>query len=383
MKVELDTADRLNHVEEYYFSKKLREIEALKKQGIKVINAGIGSPDLIPHPSVIEALNKNSLLPEAHKYQSYKGIPALREAYCNWYKKHFNCSLDAETEILPLMGSKEGIMHISLAFLNKGDEVLVPDPGYPTYASASKIAEANVIHYNLTQANNWLPDLDSLEKKDLSKVKIMWINYPHMPTGATASQDDLLAIAKFGKRNNILICNDNPYGFILNNEQLSILSLKEQIPNILELNSLSKSHNMAGWRVGMVAARKEIIEAILKVKSNMDSGMFFAVQKAAVKALSLNQEWYNQQNKTYLKRRELVWEIFDHLKAKYDRNSKGMFVWGKIASKNSIAYADKLLTDHAVFITPGDIFGENGKGYLRMSLCCNEVVLKEILNRLK
>ena len=281
------------------------------------------------------------------------------------------------------MGSKEGIMHVSLAFLNKGDEVLVPDPGYPTYASASKIAEAKVIHYDLTQKNNWLPDLLALEKKDLTKVKLMWINYPHMPTGASANKDDFLAIVEFGKRNNILICNDNPYGFILSNEQISMLTFKELNPNILELNSLSKSHNMAGWRVGMIAGNKEIIEAVLKVKSNMDSGMFYPIQKAAVKALSLEKEWYKQQNKTYLERRKLVWEVFDHLKVKYDRNSKGMFVWGKIDTENSLEFADKLLTEHAIFITPGDIFGENGKGYLRMSLCCNEEVLLEIINRLK
>ena len=378
----MNTANRLNSVKEYYFSKKLREIEELKKQGVDVINAGIGSPDLAPDNSVIKELREQSTKEGAHKYQSYKGLPELRSAFSLWYKNYFKCNLNPDNEILPLMGSKEGIMHISLAFLNKSDEVLIPDPGYPTYAAAAKIVEANVLKYDLKEENNWLPCLKSIEKNNLEKVKIMWINYPHMPTGASANDRNLIDIIEFGKKHDILICNDNPYAFILNNDQKSILQFRSKYNQILELNSLSKSHNMAGWRIGMVAGNKNLIDSILKVKSNMDSGMFFAIQKAAVKALSLNKEWYLSINATYRKRRELVWEIMDLLNAKYDKNAKGMFVWGKINNSNSLEFADNILKKHAVFITPGDIFGKNGVGYIRMSLCCNEIVLKEILKRI-
>ena len=378
----MNTANRLNSVKEYYFSKKLREIEELKKQGVDVINAGIGSPDLAPDNSVIKELREQSTKEGAHKYQSYKGLPELRSAFSLWYKNYFKCNLNPDNEILPLMGSKEGIMHISLAFLNKSDEVLIPDPGYPTYAAAAKMVEANVLKYDLKEENNWLPCLKSIEKNNLEKVKIMWINYPHMPTGASANDRNLIDIIEFGKKHDILICNDNPYAFILNNDQKSILQFRSKYNQILELNSLSKSHNMAGWRIGMVAGNKNLIDSILKVKSNMDSGMFFAIQKAAVKALSLNKEWYLSINATYRKRRELVWEIMDLLNAKYDKNAKGMFVWGKINNSNSLEFADNILKKHAVFITPGDIFGKNGVGYIRMSLCCNEIVLKEILKRI-
>ena len=378
----MNTANRLNSVKEYYFSKKLREIEELKKQGVDVINAGIGSPDLEPDNSVIKELKEQSAKEGAHKYQSYKGLPELRSAFSLWYKNYFKCNLNPNNEILPLMGSKEGIMHISLAFLNKSDEVLIPDPGYPTYAAAAKMVEANVIKYDLKEENSWLPCLKSIEKNNLEKVKIMWINYPHMPTGASANDRNLIDIIEFGKKHDILICNDNPYAFILNNDQKSILQFRNIYDQILELNSLSKSHNMAGWRIGMVAGNKNLIDSILKVKSNMDSGMFFAIQKAAVKALSLNKEWYLSINQTYRKRRELVWEIMDLLNAKYDKNAKGMFVWGKINNSNSLEFADNILKKYAVFITPGDIFGKNGVGYIRMSLCCNEIVLKEILKRI-
>ena len=378
----MKTADRLNSVKEYYFSKKLREIDILKSKGVDVINAGIGSPDLAPDQSVIEELQIQSTKEHAHKYQSYKGIPSLRFAFSHWYKTYFKCELNPESEVLPLIGSKEGIMHISLAFLNKGDAVLVPDPGYPTYSAAAKIVEAKTITYDLTEKNRWLPDLKSLENKNLENVKIMWINYPHMPTGATANGKNFKEIVEFGNRNNILICNDNPYGFILNQNQQSILSFKDENSNLLELNSLSKSHNMAGWRVGMVAGKKELIDAVLKVKSNMDSGMFYGIQKAAEKALYLDEKWYLSINETYLKRRSIVWKIMDKLKAKYDIQSKGMFVWGKIPNQNSIEFCDEILNKHAVFITPGDIFGKNGVGYIRISLCNNEKVLLEILNRI-
>ena len=379
----MKTADRLNAVKEYYFSKKLREIEDLKSRGIDVINAGIGSPDLAPHPSVINELQLQSAKQYAHKYQSYKGINELRLAFSNWYLKYFNCNLDPDHEILPLMGSKEGIMHISLAFLNKGDEVLIPDPGYPTYAAAAKIAEANITIYDLKEKNNWLPDLSSIEKMDLSRVKIMWINYPHMPTGANANNKDLSKIVAFGKRNNILICNDNPYGFILNKTQNSLLHFKDENNNLLELNSLSKSHNMAGWRVGMLAGNRDLIQAVLKVKSNMDSGMFYGIQKAAIKAMSLSEDWYSKINEVYASRRLIVWQIMDLLNANYDKGAKGMFVWAKINNQASIEFSDEILRKYAVFITPGNIFGNNGKGFIRMSLCSSESTLSEILNRVK
>ena len=378
----MKTAIRLNNIKEYYFSKKLREIDKLRSNGIDVINAGIGSPDLAPHHSVITELKEQSNNENAHKYQSYKGIPELRNAFSIWYKNYFDSVLNPNSEILPLMGSKEGIMHISLAFLGKGDQVLVPDPGYPTYSAAANIAEAEIINYDLKEDNRWLPDLKALEKMNLKKVKIMWINYPHMPTGATATKNDLLEIVEFGKKNEIIICNDNPYGFILNKNQNSILEFKNVNDQILELNSLSKSHNMAGWRIGMLAGGKNLIDDVLKVKSNMDSGMFFAVQKAAIKALNLDNNWYDSINTTYKKRRNLVWQIMDHFNAQYDRNATGMFIWAKLNNNDSIAFTEDILKKHAVFITPGDIFGKNGTGYVRMSLCSNEAVLNEILNRI-
>ena len=381
----MEPASRIQHIEEYYFSKKLREIESLRNKGAEIINAGIGSPDLHPHESVVTALNHALLEPNAHQYQSYKGIPEFRKAISTWYKNQFTVTLDPEKEILPLIGSKEGIMHISLAFLNKGDQVLVPNPGYPTYASASKIVEADIIHYDLSPETNWLPNLASIEKNNLSKVKIMWINYPHMPTGANATLEDLEKIAAFGKKHDILICHDNPYSFILNPNPISLLKANEYESHVLELNSLSKSHNMAGWRLGMVAGNEDIIKSILKVKSNMDSGMFYGNQKAAVKALSLGNDWYNDLNKTYKARRKLAWEIFDMLNLDFDKSSSGLFVWGRIPSSNScdLAFTDKLLHEHGVFITPGSIFGSNGKGYVRMSLCLNENTLNTILNRIQ
>ena len=381
----MEPANRIQHIEEYYFSKKLREIEVLRNSGIEIINAGVGSPDLHPHESVLTALNDALQEPNAHQYQSYKGIPELRKAISSWYKNYYNVTLNPEKEILPLIGSKEGIMHISLAFLNKGDQVLVPNPGYPTYASASKIVEADIICYDLSPENNWLPNLASIESKNLSKVKIMWINYPHMPTGANATVEDLEKIAAFGKKHDILICHDNPYSFILNQNPISLLEINEYKSHVLELNSLSKSHNMAGWRLGMVAANEDIIKSILKVKSNMDSGMFFATQKAAVKALSLESDWYNHLNKTYESRRKLAWEICDELHLDFDKSSSGLFIWGRIRSPKScdLTFTDKLLQKHGVFITPGSIFGSNGKGFVRMSLCLNENTLSTILNRIQ
>lgn len=381
----MNLANRLNNIQEYYFSNKLREIDQLKKNGIDVINLGIGNPDFPPAKEVIETLNIESKNPFNHGYQGYKGIEELRNAYAQWYQKYFNVNLLAGEEILPLMGSKEGIMHISLAFLEKGSQVLIPNPGYPAYASAAKIAEAEIIHYDLTERESWLPNIEELEKLDLSKVKIMWINYPNMPTGHVASSKELKQIADFGKRNNILICNDNPYAFILNENHQSILQFNDSKTHILELNSLSKSHNMAGWRLGMIGAKKELIEAILKVKSNMDSGMFYPIQKAAITALQLPESWYKNVNENYIKRRKIIWEILDLLGCSYSKTSGGMFVWAKLPVKeeSSFNFSDKILNKHGVFITPGDIFGSNGKGFIRPSLCNNEKTLHIVKERLQ
>ncbi len=381
----MNVATRIQQVEEYYFSKKLREIEQLKTKGVDVINAGIGSPDLRPHETVINELQASTKDENAHQYQSYRGISELREAFSSWYKKYYNVLLNPEKNILPLMGSKEGIVHISLAFLNKGDTALIPNPGYPTYASATKMAEANILQYELSPSNNWLPDFNKIEENDLSQVKIMWINYPHMPTGAKASAQDLEKMAAFGLKHDILICNDNPYSFILNDKYESLLKCNQYKSNILELNSLSKSHNMAGWRIGMVAGEEHLINAILKVKSNMDSGMFYAIQKAATKALFLNENWFVELNSTYEKRRTIAWEIYDELNLSYSKSAAGLFIWGKINSStnNDLEFTDELLHNSGVFITPGSIFGSNGKNYLRMSLCVKDHTLKEILRRIK
>lgn len=379
----IQKANRLNEVKEYYFSKKLREVAALKSAGKPIINIAIGSPDLPPSEKVIQAIQNTVELPNAHQYQSYQGIFALREAMCNFYKNNYGVSLNPETEILPLMGSKEGIMHISMAFLNKGDKVLIPNPGYPTYASVTKLVEAEPVFYNLNEATNWLPDFKELEKENLENVKIMWINYPHMPTGATASKEDFQAIISFAKKHNILIVNDNPYSFILQENQFSILAIEGAKDVAIELNSLSKTYNMAGWRVGMVVGNATIIETILQVKSNMDSGMFLGIQQGAIEALKLSNNWFQNLNKTYAKRRELVWQIFDALNCLYNKNIGGLFVWAKIPDGvSSEALTDKLLYEKNIFITPGTIFGSNGEGYVRASLCVSEEVLEEVLNRL-
>jgi len=378
-------ADRISEVKEYYFSVKLKEIEKMRQAGIDVINLGIGNPDMPPAPEVLETLNRQASSPDNHGYQSYVGIPELRSAFAGWYKKYYNVSLNPGSEILPLIGSKEGIMHISMAFLNPGDGVLVPNPGYPTYSSVSKLVGAKIINYNLSENNGWLPDFEELEKQDLSSVKLMWINYPNMPTGANAAPGFFEKVIEFGKKHNILICNDNPYSFILNDKQRSILQVEGAKETALELNSLSKSHNMAGWRVGMVASSAEIISYILRVKSNMDSGMFKPLQLAAVKALELDSTWYESVNKQYLERRKLVWKIMDTLECSYDKNQTGMFVWAKISDKqkNGKELSDEILTKSHVFITPGFIFGDMGDKYIRISLCTNEKLLTEALNRIK
>ena len=378
-------SDRLNSVEEYYFSKKLREVSNMIQSGESVINMAIGSPDLFPSVKVVDEI-KNSLSDSfAHKYQSYQGLPELRDAIAKFYNKFFGVELNPSNEVLPLMGSKEGIMHISLAFLNPGDEVLIPNPGYPTYLSVTKLVEASPVFYNLSEENGWFPNLSELENKDLSKVKLMWINYPHMPTGASANFDQFEKLLEFAKTNNILLINDNPYSFILNDEYLSLLKVRGYKDFVLELNSLSKSFNMSGWRVGMLVGSSDNITKVLKVKSNMDSGMFYGIQKGAIAALNLDKSWFEDLNKVYLKRRKLIWNIADKLNCSYDKNSKGLFVWAKLPNhiKSSEQYIDTLLKEKKIFIAPGTIFGSNGEGYIRFSLCIDEVKIDEALKRIE
>jgi aspartate/methionine/tyrosine aminotransferase len=378
-------SDRLNSVEEYYFSKKLREVSNMIQSGESVINMAIGSPDLFPSIRVIDEI-KNSLSDSfAHKYQSYQGLPELRDAIAKFYNKFFGVELNPLNEVLPLMGSKEGIMHISLAFLNPGDEVLIPNPGYPTYLSVTKLVEASPVFYNLSEENSWFPNLLELENKDLSKVKLMWINYPHMPTGASANLDQFQKLLEFAKTNNILLINDNPYSFILNDDYLSLLKVKGYKDFVLELNSLSKSFNMSGWRVGMLVGSSDNITKVLKVKSNMDSGMFYGIQKGAIAALNLDKSWFEDLNKVYLKRRKLIWNIADKLNCSYDKNSNGLFVWAKLPNhiKSSEQYIDTLLKEKKIFIAPGTIFGSNGEGYIRFSLCIDEVKINEALKRIE
>ena len=378
-------SERLNSVEEYYFSKKLREVSNMIQSGESVINMAIGSPDLFPSIKVVDEI-KNSLSDSfAHKYQSYQGLPELRNAIAKFYNKFFGVELNPSNEVLPLMGSKEGIMHISLAFLNPGDEVLIPNPGYPTYLSVTKLVEASPVFYNLSEENSWFPNLSELENKDLSKVKLMWINYPHMPTGASANFDQFEKLLEFAKTNNILLINDNPYSFILNDEYLSLLKVRGYKDFVLELNSLSKSFNMSGWRVGMLVGSSDNITKVLKVKSNMDSGMFYGIQKGAIAALNLDKSWFEDLNKVYLKRRKLIWNIADKLNCSYDKNSKGLFVWAKLPNhiKSSEQYIDTLLKEKKIFIAPGTIFGSNGEGYIRFSLCIDEVKIDEALKRIE
>jgi aspartate/methionine/tyrosine aminotransferase len=367
----IQTASRLGDVKEYYFSTKLREIRQMNAAGKQVLNLGIGSPNLPPAPEVVAELQQQSSREEVHAYQSYNGLPELREAFADWYARHFQVDLDAETEVLPLIGSKEGIMHVSMTYLEAGDQVLVPNPGYPAYQAVTKLTGATSVLYDLNAANDWLPDLETLEQRDLSKVKLMWLNYPHMPSGATASLAFFERLVAFAKKHQILLVNDNPYSFILNDEQISLLQVKGAKEVALELNSLSKSHNMAGWRVGMLAGNKDYLSTILRFKSNMDSGMFKPVQLAAAKALQLPKSWYDELNEIYTARREKVFELLDLLDCPYDKNQVGLFVWAKIPSQYQDCYelTDKVLYDANVFITPGGIFGTNGEQYVRVSLC--------------
>ena len=383
----ISPAKRTESVQEYYFSRKLKEISAMnaerKARGEDlVINLGIGSPDGMPPMAAVDALTGSAIQPDTHAYQSYVGLPELRQAFADWYLKWYGVELDHTNEIQPLVGSKEGILLISLAFLNEGDKVLVPDPGYPTYSSASKLTGAEILTYDLKEENGWQPDFEALENMDLSGVKIMWTNYPNMPTGAPASRELYERLVDFGLKHGIMICNDNPYSFILNDNPLSILACPRAKECCLELNSLSKAHNMAGWRIGMVAGASDVISEILKVKSQMDSGMFKPLQKAAVEALRQGPEWFEQLNAEYSRRRVLAGDIFDLIGAEYDRNSAGMFLWGKVSGSGQIV-SDKILYEAGVFITPGFIFGRNGESYIRISLCAKPEVLKKAAEKIR
>jgi LL-diaminopimelate aminotransferase len=377
-------ADRTGSVQEYYFSQKLRQIDQMRKSGADVINLGIGSPDQPPSENTIRRLSEEAAKPSSHGYQSYTGIPALRRAFAEWYKKYFHVELDPESEILPLMGSKEGIMHISMAFVNPDDEVLVPNPGYPTYSSVTNLVGGKIRYYDLDEKNGWLPDIPALEKSDLRKVKIMWINYPHMPTGTIGSVKLFEQLVAFASKYGFLLCNDNPYSFVLNKEYISLLSVDGAKECALELNSLSKSHNMAGWRIGMVAGHQEYIKSILKVKSNMDSGIFRAMQEAATEALGNPPSWYDQVNSVYIERRKIVEEIMGLLKCSYNEKQVGLFVWGKLPDNISSCetFVEEILTKAFVFLTPGFIFGSKGDRYIRISLCADEKTLIDAKKRI-
>ena len=378
----ITSSDRIRFVKEYYFSRKLQEIA--KIQNPSVINLGIGNPDLPPSETTINELIESSGDRKSHGYQLYKGIPELRFAFSEWYKNSYDVNLNPEKEILPLLGSKEGIVHTSLAFLNPGDEVLVPNPGYVTYTNATRLAGAIPVIYTLNDESQWYPDFSGLGKSNLKKVKLMWVNYPHMPTGARGNVTLFKKLIEFGRIHDILICHDNPYSFILNENPLSIFTTDKEIQYSIELNSLSKSHNMAGWRVGMVAGRSEYIQAVLQVKSNMDSGMFLPLQKAAVKALESPPEWQNNLNLKYMERRKHIWKILDTLGCEYRKNQAGLFVWAKIPQEfeNGEEYSDWLLNTCHIFIAPGFIFGSEGNKYIRMSICVNESILNEVKNRI-
>ncbi len=382
----MKTSRRLEGIGEYYFSTKLREIDELNKQGKNVINLGIGSPDLPPHPEVIRVLQEESAKPNVHAYQSYKGSPVLRKAIAEWYRQWYGVELNPDTEILPLIGSKEGIMHICMTYLNEGDGALVPNPGYPTYRSAVKLAGGECIDYTLTGEGGWYPDFAELERLAAGgRLKLMWVNYPQMPTGQLPNIELFEKLVAFGKRHNILICHDNPYSFILNDKPMSLLAVPGAKEVVIELNSLSKSQNMAGWRVGTLSGAKERIDEVLRFKSNMDSGMFLPVQLAAAKALSLGKDWYDSVNAVYRERRGYVFELLDLLKCAFSKDQVGMFVWAKIPAGYADGYglSDRVLYEAGVFITPGGIFGPAGQGYVRVSLCTPVEKFKESINRIK
>ena len=378
------TARRLNTVQEYYFSKKLREVATMVAEGKPVINMGIGSPDLPPHPKVVAALKDSFDHPKVHQYQSYQGLPELRQAIANFYEKNYSVAANPNSEVLPLMGSKEGIMHISMAFLNPGDKVLIPNPGYPTYQSVTRLVEAEPIFYDLKADHQWQPDLEALDQMDLTSVKLMWVNYPHMPTGANHQRDTYEKLIPWAKAKGILLVNDNPYSFVLTDQPQSMMSVPGANEIGMELNSLSKSFNMAGWRVGMVLGNQENINAMLKVKSNMDSGMFFGIQKGAIAALQAEGSWFKKLNEVYAQRRKLIFKLATLLKTDFDINTSGLFVWAKFrdTSKSSIQFTEEILNKHHIFITPGSIFGSQGEGYIRFSLCVEVEQISEAIKRI-
>ena len=378
-------ANRVASIKEYYFSTKLREVARLNAEGHNIISLGIGGPDRPPHPEVINTLCTEASKPDAHGYQPYVGLPQLRQAFARWYKANYDVDLDPATEIQPLIGSKEGILHTTLTFVNPGDGVLVPNPGYPTYTSVSRLAEADIFTYDLTEEGGWEPDFDALERLPLERIKLMWVNYPHMPTGKCASQSLFARLVDFGKRHNIVIVNDNPYSFILNDNPLSILSVPGAKDIAIEMNSLSKSHNMPGWRVGMIAANPQFIQWILKVKSNIDSGQFKPLMLAASKALECDKEWYDEVNKTYASRRLIAEDIMRALGCHFDPAQRGLFLWGRIPDQyeGSEQLADRILYEAGVFLTPGFIFGSNGNRYIRISLCATNEKMLEALQRIK
>ncbi|AII52007.1 pyridoxal phosphate-dependent aminotransferase [Hymenobacter sp. APR13] len=384
--LQIPVASRLAHTGEYYFSRKLRELAALNAAGANIINLGIGSPDLPPHPSVLAALATTAAQPTAHGYQGYQGTPALRQAMADFYQRHYGVALEAATQVLPLLGSKEGLMHLAMTFLEVGDAVLIPNPGYPTYRAVAEICGAEIREYNLTEAAGWLPDLDALAATDLSRVKLMLVNYPHMPTGTAADLPFLTRLVAFARHHRILLVHDNPYGFILNETPpLSLLAVPGALEVAVELNSLSKSHNMAGWRVGLLAGRADVLTDVLRFKSNMDSGMFLPVQQAAVAALALGAEWFEELNATYRARRELVVELLQAVGCAPAPGQVGLFIWAAVPAGFADGYAlsDAVLAGARVFLTPGGIFGSNGGGYIRASLCQPESVLREALARVR
>ena len=383
--LELSTAQRLEGIGEYYFSQKLREIDELNKAGKQVINLGIGSPDLPPHPEVIKTLYNESKKPNQHAYQSYKGSQVFRNAISKWYARWYGVALSADTDILPLIGSKEGIMHICMTYINEGDIVLIPNPGYPTYRSAASIAGGKVVESTLLKENNWFPNFAELEKMDLQKVKLMFVNYPQMPTGQLPTRELFEQLVAFAKKHDVLLVHDNPYSFILNDHPMSLLSIAGAKEVAIELNSLSKSHNMAGWRVGMLAGNQQRINEVLRFKSNMDSGMFLPLQLAAAKALELGQEWHDEVNKVYKVRREKVFALLQSLNCEFDTEQAGMFVWAAIPSKYKDGYelSDWVLHQSNVFITPGGIFGSAGTNYVRVSLCSTEEKIEEAIQRIE
>lgn len=377
-------AKRVSEIQEYYFSRRLREVAQLNAQGADIISLGIGGPDRPPHSSVISTLADEAAKPGNHSYQPYVGIPQLRQAMADWYNRWYGVTLNPDTEIQPLIGSKEGILHVSLAFLNPGDGVLVPNPGYPTYTSVSRLAQAEIFNYDLTEEGGWMPDFDALERLPLDRIKLMWINYPHMPTGTPASLELFEKIVAFGKKHNIVIAHDNPYSFILNEKPLSLLQVDGARDIAIEMNSMSKSHNMAGWRVGMLASNPTFINWILKVKSNIDSGQFKPLMLAAVKGLEVDKDWYDEVNATYASRRKVAEEIMSALNCTFDPRQKGLFLWGRIPDNeaSSESLADRVLYEGRVFITPGFIFGSNGDRYIRISLCATEENMRKALDRI-